>query len=120
MKLFRRTAVMLLSFSVAQNAIAQNDSSARVGITVKRDSLATQPVGAQPDSAGSTTRNVVKGALIGTGIGAAVGVIVTFVMANVGREHADHSEDGIAYLVFGGVGAVLGLLIGIAAGAEHR
>lgn len=123
MKLTRGISVALLTLMVAQLALAQSDSSARVGITVKHDSVAAQsspgsPPTPQRDTLGPTWKNIGTGMLIGTGIGVGLGFVSAIAVTS--GHYLDHSEDGLVYLVFAEIGGVVGLVVGMIAGAMHR
>ena len=57
-----------------------------------------------------------RGAAIGFLVGAAAGTVVAYVTTHQSRV-TDHSEDGIAYVVFVPAGALIGLLFGLVVGA---
>ncbi|HET9634451.1 MAG TPA: hypothetical protein VFP26_00855 [Gemmatimonadaceae bacterium] len=123
MKLSRPFALGLLTLAIAHGALAQSDSSARVGITVKHDSVASQPSPGSPptaqrDTIGPSWKNIGTGMVMGAGIGVGVGFVAAFALTR--GDYPDHSEDGLAYMYFGVIGGIVGLLVGTIAGAMHR
>ena len=110
--LARLLTVALPGISLAPIAQAQQTASMRLGVTVVRDSA--RIVVAQRAAADSTSSrlvNTMRGALIGSGIGAAAGVIVALIETQAGSV-TDHSEDALAYLTFATIGALIGYLVG--------
>jgi hypothetical protein len=73
---------------------------------------------ARPDTVtaaeGSRVVSGAKGALIGAGIGAAGGLLLGVIATSDAR---DHSEDALAYMVLGTLGAFVGLIGGAIIGA---
>ena len=123
MKSSRPFALALLTFTLAQAALAQSDSSARVGISVKPDSVAarsspTRPPNAQRDSTGPSWKNIGTGMLLGTGIGVSVGFIAAIVVTR--GSYPDHTADGLVYMYFGVLGGIVGFVAGTIAGVMHR
>ena len=113
----------LLTFTLAQGALSQSDSSARVGISVKHDSIAappapTRPPSAQRDSSAPSWKNIGIGMLLGSGIGVGVGFVAA--LAITSGNYQDHTEDGLVYMYLGVLGGIVGLLTGTIAGAMHR
>ena len=122
-KLSRSFVLALLTFTLAQGALAQSDSSARVGISVKADSVAApsspaRPPSAQRDSSAPSWKNIGIGMLLGSGIG--VGVGFGAALAITSGNYPDHTEDGLVYMYLGVLGGIVGLLAGMVAGAMHR
>jgi len=62
------------------------------------------------DTTSKRGRYTLRGALMGTGIGAAAGFIAAY--ASTRGNYTDHSEDGLLYVFFPLCGAVIGLLVG--------
>jgi hypothetical protein len=65
---------------------------------------------AQVDTISKRGRYTLRGALMGTGIGAGAGFIAAY--ASTRGNYMDHSEDGLLYVFFPLCGAVIGMLVG--------
>lgn len=79
-----------------------------VDTAATRTSVAERPVA---DSSSSRLVNTMRGALIGSGIGAAGGLILAFVETHNGSV-TDHSEDATGYITFIALGALIGYVVG--------
>jgi|1185.fasta_scaffold781055_1 hypothetical protein len=112
----RILSVLLVSVLVVGNAEAQQTDSLRLGFSAHRALLAS-PHALKPDdraltdSTSDRITSTANGALIGAGVGAAAGLIGAFVATHQAKV-TDHSEDGVALVVFVSFGAFVGLLIG--------
>ena len=104
----------MASLSLAFNAQAQSISSARLGVRAQ-----TRAPVVQRDSTDPAIVRIANGALIGAGIGAGVGIVVALLDTQRATV-TDHSEDGLAYIAFGALGAFIGLIVGGIVGYHHR
>lgn len=97
---------------MAGSAGAQRTASLRLGVTVDT-AVARVSVGKQPvaDTTSSRLVNTMRGALIGSAIGAGGGLILAYVETNKASV-TDHSEDGLAYIYFTAFGALIGYVVG--------
>jgi hypothetical protein len=135
--------IVIASLSLAPPALAQTDSTGRVGITVKHDSVTPLPPRAQTARRGTTPeatattpekpaapqrdttcpcyKYIGPYSLIGMAIGAGVGFTTAYVISH-GRHgsYVDHSEDGWAYQFFATAGGVVGLVVGLVLGVRHQ
>ena len=106
----------LLGGALPQTVGAQRAASIRLGVNLNgaptRTNLANRLVA---DSTQSRLVNTMHGALIGSGIGAGVGLVAAFVGTQFGNV-TDHSEDALGYIAFGAIGAFVGYVIGGVAG----
>lgn len=108
----RLCIALLLTSSLAQSAYAQHAASMRLGVTVDGASAhAGITERAAADSTSSRTENTLRGALIGSGIGAVSGVIWAYFQTNKATV-TDHSEDGLAYTGYFILGALIGAVVG--------
>ena len=103
-------AAALIGSSLAPIAQAQHVSKMRLGVTVGTTSAGAGVERVSADSTSSRLVNTMHGALIGSGIGAACGLIVALIETHNGV--TDHSEDGMAYITFGTIGALVGYVVG--------
>jgi len=107
------TFVIIAFFTTpfAESAFAQQTSSIQFGVST-RASHATTSASHQifQDTSSKRGRHTVRGALIGTGTGAAIGLFKAY--RRTQGDYLDHSEDGLLYLYFPLSGAVIGLLLG--------
>ena len=103
--------VAFLSIGLAKPVDAQQLSSIQLGITM-HTALAFPSVSnrAPDDTISKRGRYTLRGAVIGTGIGAAAGFIAAY--RSTQRDYLDHSEDGLQYFFLSVSGAVIGLLLG--------
>jgi Kef-type K+ transport system membrane component KefB len=114
----KRAGATFLSFGllvlVSASAGAQRRSSLVAGIGATRDSV--QPATALASRARGTEGRAVRvanGALIGAGIGVAIGLIASPI---VNAQNGDHTEDSMTYVMLPAFGAFLGLIFGGIAG----
>ena len=112
----RVASLILLSGSLTQKVEAQRTGTSRLGLSAERDSVAlraarklSDPLAT--DTTSSRASRSARGALIGAGIGVATGLVVA-VIATSDARITDHSEDGLAYIYFSAVGALVGLVVG--------
>jgi hypothetical protein len=106
-------ALALISGSLARNGDAQQKASIVAGVRVERDSL---PISGHATFSGAVTRaapgrasRVSHDALVGAGIGAAVGLVASPIL---NAQNSDHSEDGMTCVVLMSFGALIGLITG--------
>jgi NhaP-type Na+/H+ or K+/H+ antiporter len=111
---FARDAFVIVAFlstALAQPLEAQRASSIQLGVTTHTALAVTSASKQAPeDTTSKRGRYTLRGALIGTGIGAAAGFIAAD--ASTRGNYTDHSEDGLLYLFFPVSGAVIGMLLG--------
>jgi hypothetical protein len=107
-------SLVLLTFNSA-SAGAQRRSSLVVGIGSTRGP-AQSTVGSVSLSRATEGRavRIANGALIGAGIGAAIGLIASPI---INAQNGDHTEDAMTYVVMPAFGAFLGLIFGGIAGS---
>jgi len=112
MMLRRLCIAVFLGCSLTRSAEAQRAASMRLGITVDTAAAPTS-VGERPvaDTGSSRLVNTMRGALIGSGIGAAGGLILAFVETH-NSSVTDHSEDAMGYITFITLGALIGYVVG--------
>ena len=106
-------ALALLSSSLARSVDAQRTASIVAGVRVERDSL-PMPERARfsravADAAPGRASRVSHDALVGAGIGAAVGLVASPIL---NAQNSDHSEDGMTYVALMSFGAFIGLVAG--------
>lgn len=115
-KLRRQAAARLLTAAllcISQAPIAQAQQTAAMRLGVNFDSASARVGGPGRTAADSTSNrlvNTMHGALIGSGIGAACGLIVALIETHNGV--TDHSEDGMGYITFATIGALVGYVVG--------
>ena len=99
---------------VSASAGAQRRSSLVAGIGSTRDSVRSTAASVSLSRAteGRAVR-IANGALIGAGIGAAIGLIAAPI---INSQNGDHTEDGMTYVVMPAFGAFFGLIFGGIAG----
>jgi hypothetical protein len=106
-------ALALLSSSLARSVDAQRTASIVAGVRVERDSLPMPErarfSGAVADAAPGRASRASHDALVGAGIGAAVGLVASPIL---NAQNSDHSEDGMTYVVLMSFGAFIGLVAG--------
>jgi hypothetical protein len=112
----RAITPLLLSASLAQNVEAQRAETSRLGLRLERDSVAVPGANKLSDelardTTSSRASRTARGSLIGAGVGVATGLVVA-VIATHGESITDHSEDGLAYIYFPAVFALVGLVVG--------
>lgn len=98
---------------VSASASAQRRSSLVVGIGAPHSPASKPPVLSSAHGEGERAVRIANGALIGAGIGAAIGLIASPI---VNAQNGDHSEDAMTYVVLPAFGAFLGLIFGGIAG----
>jgi Kef-type K+ transport system membrane component KefB len=99
---------------VSATASAQRRSSLVVGIGAAPHSPASKTAASpRAHAEGDRAVRIANGALIGAGIGAAIGLIASPI---VNAQNGDHSEDAMTYVVLPAFGAFLGLIFGGIAG----
>ena len=117
------TRILILSMVSAFAANAQTADSARVGFSLRSHSetlrATSLPNITSPETTSTIGGRTAIGALIGAGVGAAAGVVVAFIATHASNV-SDHSEDGIAYVYLGAVGALVGLVVGAVAGSRWK
>ena len=106
-------ALALLSSSLARSVDAQRTASIVAGVRVERDSLRStgqaRVLPAVSHAAPGRASRISHDALVGAGIGAATGLIVSPIL---NAQNSDHSEDGMTYVVLMSFGAFIGLVAG--------
>jgi hypothetical protein len=106
-------ALALLCISLARGVGAQQNASMVVGVRVERDSLPLTRYArlsrAVSSAAPGRASRISHDALVGAGIGAATGLIVSPIL---NAQNSDHSEDGMTYVVLMSFGALIGLVTG--------
>jgi hypothetical protein len=113
-----RLTTLLLSLVLlglaSGTAAAQRRSALVAGIGATRDSLksTTATVSGARATGGRAVR-IANGALIGAGIGVAIGLIASPI---VNAQNGDHTEDSMTYVMLPAFGAFLGLIFGGIAG----
>ena len=94
-------------------AAAQRSADLVAGVGVRRDGEARADGTAHSGSVKSSGQRgavgMANGALIGAGIGAAIGLIASPIL---NAQNSDHSEDAMTYIVLPAFGAFLGLIVG--------
>jgi hypothetical protein len=107
-------SVVLLTF-ISASAGAQRRSSLVVGIGSTRDrAQSTVASSSLARGTGGRAVRIANGALIGAGIGAAIGLIASPI---VNAQNGDHTEDAMTYVMLPAFGAFLGLIFGGIAGS---
>jgi hypothetical protein len=106
-------ALALLNISLARGVDAQQKASIVAGVRVARDSVpmtgrATFSRAVTHAAPGRASR-VSHDALVGAGIGAAVGLVASPIL---NAQNSDHTEDGMTYIVLVSFGALVGLVAG--------
>jgi hypothetical protein len=106
-------SLVLLTF-ISGTAGAQRRSALVAGIRAPRDSMQSAVASAALSRAtGGRAVRIANGALIGAGIGAAIGLIAAPI---INAQNGDHTEDAMTYAVMPAFGAFLGLIFGGIAG----
>jgi hypothetical protein len=109
-------ALALIGCFLPQRVAAQRAGSVRLGLTVEQDSVAAPATGhfgtlLVRDTTSSREARTVRGALIGAGIGAAIGLIGAFIASHKASV-TDHSEDGLVAIYSVAYGALAGFVVG--------
>jgi Kef-type K+ transport system membrane component KefB len=105
---------LVLLTLISGSAGGQRRSSLVAGIGATRDSMrsTTATVSGARATEGRAVR-IANGALIGAGIGVAIGLIAAPI---INAQNGDHTEDAMTYVVMPAFGAFLGLVFGGIAG----